>query len=146
MKMRLFLAIFIVLTLALVPFVFAQTVGTEGAAGGVTLAGYSLPVILTVILGFVYKMFPNIPNRFKAAIAIGIGIVIGIVAMVYQGNALTFKVVVDGILSGIMTGSAAVGLYEVTRVVKKEGIVRKLPPSGSGSEGGVVNGGAKSPE
>jgi len=122
-KLFMFFGMVMVLLLTTI-HVLAQTAGVEGVVGDISLAGYSLPVILTVILGIIYKIIPSVPDRFKALIAIIIGVGIGLIAMCYQGRVLDFKTVIDGILSGLMTGAAAVGLYEASMktVGKAKGI------------------------
>jgi hypothetical protein len=36
------------------------------------LGQYSLPVILTVVLGYIYKAFPSIPDRWKSLVTMGV--------------------------------------------------------------------------
>ncbi len=82
---------------------------------------YALPVIITVILAFVYKSFDNpdgsssIPNRSKPLIAISIGIGLGIVGLFYNAVEASFKNIVDHVLYGFMTGASAVGIWEGIR-------------------------------
>lgn len=79
----------------------------------------SASVVLSIVLGLIYKTF-TVPDKYKAFIAIIIGIGLGIVAMYYYtpaGQACTFKMCVDYVLSGFMTGATSVGLYEATRTV-----------------------------
>ena len=82
---------------------------------------YALPVILTVVLGLFYKTVgPGVvPDRFKAIIACGVGIGLGVVSIPYNGLPWTVKIVVDACLTGFMYGASAVGIYEVTRTVTK---------------------------
>jgi hypothetical protein len=51
-------------------------------------------------------------------IAIGLGIVLGIVAMFYNGIQPIFKNIVDYVLYGFMAGAGAVGLWEGFSAVK----------------------------
>jgi len=85
----------------------------------VAIGTYSLPVLLTVLLGIIYHVIPSIPDKHKALIAIAAGIVIGLVAMFYNEVAINAKVVIDYVLLGLMTGAAAIGLYEGQRAVMK---------------------------
>ena len=78
----------------------------------VSIGTYSVPVLLTVLLGIVYRVIPTIPDKWKALVAICAGIAIGIMAMFYNEAAITGKVVIDYILLGLMAGAASVGLYE----------------------------------
>jgi hypothetical protein len=78
----------------------------------ISIGAYSLPVILSVVMGVIYKVAPAIPDRWKALVSIAVGILIGLVAMVYGQEVYTVKTVIDYILIGGMAGAAAVGLYE----------------------------------
>ena len=86
----------------------------------VTLGQYSLPVLLTVILGIFYKLMgEGLGDRWKSPIALVVGLGLGLVAMVYnQPEPYTWKVVIDYCLFGFMAGAAAVGLYEAQRSIK----------------------------
>jgi len=78
----------------------------------VTIGTYSVPVLLTVLLGIIYKVIPTIPDKWKALVAICAGIAIGMMAMFYNEAAFTGKVIIDYVLLGLMAGAASVGLYE----------------------------------
>ena len=79
---------------------------------------YSLPVILSVFLGIVFKIWASIPDRFKSLVALAIGTILGIVAMYYNREPpFTIQVWIDHILFGFMAGAGAVGLYEASRSV-----------------------------
>ena len=78
----------------------------------VSIGTYSVPVLLTVLLGIIYKVIPAIPDKWKALVALCAGIVIGIMAMFYNEPVVTAKVVIDYVLLGVMAGAASVGLYE----------------------------------
>lgn len=81
------------------------------------IGSFGASVILTIILKMVYNTI-NVPKRAKPWIAIGIGIALGIVAMYYVRDPqqqATFKVVVDYVLQGFMTGATVIGLHEVTK-------------------------------
>ena len=79
---------------------------------------YSLPVILTVILGVTYKVVPAIRDRWKSLITIGVGLLLGIGAMLYTELPITLKLIIDYLLIGLMVGAAAIGLYEGNRSVR----------------------------
>jgi len=87
----------------------------------VVFGNYSLPLILTILLAIVYKFLPVLKDKdkYKAAIAVGIGIILGILAIPYKGLDWTMVTVFDYGLYGLMTGAAAVGLYELQRTVTK---------------------------
>jgi hypothetical protein len=78
----------------------------------ITIGAYSVPVLLTVLLGIIYKVVSVIPDKWKALISISAGILIGIAAMFYNEPVMTAKVIIDYILLGLMAGAASIGLYE----------------------------------
>lgn len=83
----------------------------------ISIGHYSLPVILTVILGVVYKSVPTIPDRWKSLITIVVGLLLGIGAMFYTELPVTPKLVIEYLLVGLMVGAAAIGLYEGQRTI-----------------------------
>jgi len=85
----------------------------------VKLGQYAIPVLLMVILGFIYKVVPEIPDRWKPLISAGLGVCLGLAAVLYAGKEWTFVNVVDYVLYGFMGGASAVGLYEVNRAIRK---------------------------
>jgi hypothetical protein len=85
----------------------------------VTFGQYAVPVILTVILGLVYKMVTTIPDKWKSLIAVGCGIGLGMIAIPYNSLPFTVVNIVDHAIYGLMTGASAVGLWELSRTVIK---------------------------
>ena len=81
----------------------------------VNLGQYALSPLIGVFLTIIYKMVPIIPDKWKALISIGIGLGLGMTAIGYQGLSWTFVNIVDFALYGLMSGAAAVGLYEGVR-------------------------------
>ena len=82
----------------------------------VMLGAYSVPVILTVILGAIYKALPQVPDRYKPLIAAAVGVGLGIGAMFYNvEGSLTVANWIDYILYGFMVGASAVGLWEMSK-------------------------------
>jgi len=79
---------------------------------------YAVPVILTVILGIIYKFIP-FGDKYKALIAVIIGIGLGVLAIPYKGMPWTVVSLVDHVIYGLMVGASAVGLYELSRTVTK---------------------------
>lgn len=110
---------FFVLIVFVASVAWGQTVGVQTGDGELALAGYGLPLILMVVLGVVYKVVPAVPDRYKALIAVAVGIGLGLVTIVYEGVGWNAKTVIEGVLSGLMTGAASVGLYEVSRTKVK---------------------------
>lgn len=84
----------------------------------VSFGGYALPVVLTVLLSFVYRVV-TVSDRWKAPIAIVCGVALGMVGLAYQGLPWTVVNIVDFVLYGFMTGAGAVGIYEMTRSVTR---------------------------
>jgi len=84
----------------------------------ITIGQFALPAILTVVLALIYQLIPKIPNRAKPAIAVGCGMGLGFVGVIYAGVEMTGKVVIDYLLAGFMAGAAAVGLYEFQSKVR----------------------------
>lgn len=83
----------------------------------VTLGGYAVPVIMSIVLGTIYK-FTTIEKQWKTPISIGVGLILGILAMFYNKDpevAVTVKMCIDYILYGIMLGASATGLYELQK-------------------------------
>ncbi len=71
-----------------------------------------------VLLALLYKTFQkpdgtsSLSDPIKTWTAITLGAALGIVVLFYKGLQPTFPVIVDNLLYGIMTGAAAVGLWE----------------------------------
>jgi len=93
-------------------------VGGEGMEE-IKLGHYALPVILTVVLGFVYKVLDGIPDKTKPLIAMFIGIGLALVGLEYSGKAWVFRTIVDYVLYGFMMGASAIGIYEIQRAARK---------------------------
>ena len=82
----------------------------------VTIGQYGLAPLLTVFLGLFYRLVGDkLEDRFKAVIAVGVGIGLGILGLAYKGLPWSVVNVVDYALYGFMVGASAVGIYEVTR-------------------------------
>jgi chromate transport protein ChrA len=113
--------IIVVAILALVLFLPALALAQDVAPGEeITLGQYALPLILMVVLGAIYKMAGGaISDRFKTPIALLVGIGLSMVALAYAQIGWSIRVVIDYGLYGLMTGAAAVGLYELNRAMRK---------------------------
>lgn len=78
--------------------------------------GIAVSVILTVILGIIYKSTGDkIPDKYRALIAVSCGTFLGVLAIPYKGLEWTVPTTVDYLIQGIMIGASAVGLYELQR-------------------------------
>jgi len=84
----------------------------------VKFGAYAVPIILTVILAIIYK-FITFGDKYKALLAVVVGIGLGILAIPYKGVDWTVVAVVDHAVYGLMVGAAAVGIYELQRTVTK---------------------------
>jgi hypothetical protein len=82
-----------------------------------SLGKYALPVVLSVILGVIYKAIgpDRLGDRWKPLIACAVGMGLGFVVLIYNQMPWTPTNIIDGLLSGFMYGASAVGLYEVSR-------------------------------
>jgi len=75
---------------------------------------------LTVTTGIVVEVIKRTLNmakatseRFAPILAIGVGVVLALVAAAVIGSGLTAESVLTGILTGIFAGAAASGIYDV---------------------------------
>jgi len=84
----------------------------------ITFGSYAVPVILTVMLAIFYK-FITFGDKYKALLSVCVGIGLGILAIPYKGVDWSVVTVVDHAIYGLMTGAAAVGIYELQRTVTK---------------------------
>jgi multisubunit Na+/H+ antiporter MnhB subunit len=93
----------------------------------VQLGQYGIPALLTVILMVVYNYLgtEKIGKRGKPLIAMGLGIILSLIALKYKGLPFTFINVVDYFLYGLLQGAGAVGLYEGQKAVRR--VVTKKP-------------------
>lgn len=82
----------------------------------INFGAYSLPVVLTIILTFIFRFIgeDRIPKRVKPAVALVAGIGLGMAAVAYNAEPWTAKVIIDYGIYGIVQGAAAIGLWEVT--------------------------------
>jgi hypothetical protein len=97
----------------------------------IMLGKYSLPVILSLILGLIYKR-TKVADDMKPYISIGCGILLGVASMFYmEVSPITFPVVSDFVLAGAMAGFAATGIYETTKPSAKS---RYLPVDQNGKK------------
>jgi hypothetical protein len=91
----------------------------------IQIGQFSLSVILYVALGIFFKGFPNkvdgekvscrVTDRWKAPVAVGLGMGLGLVGMMYSSLEWTAPNVINYLVSGFLSGASAVGLYEIQR-------------------------------
>ncbi len=85
----------------------------------VSFGGYAMPVVLSIILGLVFKFTGVIPDKWKALVSVVCGVGLGNLGLAYQGLPWSVVNIVDFSLYGLMTGAAAVGLYELQRTATR---------------------------
>ena len=86
----------------------------------IEFASYGVPVILTVVLGLIYRTIgAGLSDRYKPLIAVLCGVALGLLSIVYKGEIWTAAVVIDHAVYGLMLGASSVGLYELQRTVVK---------------------------
>ena len=84
----------------------------------ISLGQYAIPVLLMVILAIIYKFYEGpegtstLSAKGKCLAAILVGVALGLVALFYKGEPVTAQKIIDYALYGLMTGAAAVGLWE----------------------------------
>ena len=81
------------------------------------IGAFGVSILLSVILRMLYNTW-SISSKLKPWLAVLIGIGLGLVVMFYNlspSSVVGFKMIVDHILSGFMTGATAVGMYEMTK-------------------------------
>jgi len=82
----------------------------------INFGSYALPVVLMVMLSLFYRIVGKgvVGNRWKALIAVVVGVGLGVAGIAYNAQPWTAQVIIDYALYGFMQGAAAVGLWEVT--------------------------------
>jgi len=85
-------------------------------ANSIMLGKYSLPFILSIVLGLIFKR-TTIADDLKPYISMAVGCVLGIGAMFYNEvySAVNFPMIADYVLAGGMAGAAATGIYEMAK-------------------------------
>lgn len=82
-----------------------------------SIGAFGVSIVLSVLLRLLYNTF-EFSNRVKPWIAVSIGVALGVIVMYYNlavGTVVGFKMIVDYVLYGFMTGATAVGMYEMTK-------------------------------
>ena len=97
------------------------------------LGKYSLPFILSIILGLIYKRADTIPNDLKPYISMAVGCGLGIAAMFYNEaySTIAFPMIADYVLEGGIAGSAAVGIYEMSKAVPSSTVYYAVDSGGT---------------
>ena len=81
-----------------------------------SFGAYSLPLVVSLLLRWLYSFTGELSNRIKQVIPVVLGVGIAYVYMAYAGVPWTIQTIVDNTLYGIINlGFAAIGFYEVTK-------------------------------
>jgi len=85
-------------------------------ANSIMLGKYSLPFILSIVLGLIFKRM-TVPDDLKPYIAMLVGCGLGVAALFYNElySSINFPMVADYVLAGGMAGAAATGIYEMSK-------------------------------
>ena len=87
----------------------------------VQLGQYGIPVLITIFLMVVYNFAGDkIPKRARPLIAIGLGVILSLLAIGYSELDYTFVNIIDYVFYGIMMGASASGLYEGQKALRKQ--------------------------
>lgn len=96
--------------------------GTIGSAltNDLSFGQYPLPFLLTIIMAFIYKAIPVIPDRLKGFITVGVAVGLGYLWMLYSEVAVDVRSMVDTFAYCFIQGAAAVGIYELQDKARKQ--------------------------
>lgn len=83
--------------------------GNELAIGGFTVA-----MLLSYLLKMIFNTW-TVPNKYKAWIAVLLGIALSLVGCYSTETMFTIPIVASYMAQGFMTGAASVGIYEATK-------------------------------
>ena len=88
----------------------------------VTLGQYSFPILLSMVLAFLYQFFEKsdgtsyLSDRMKNGFAVLMAVGLAVATMPYNNIVMTYQSVVDYILYGFSQGLMAVGFYKTVQV------------------------------
>ena len=77
--------------------------------------------MVTMLIAAVRKFLPGFPARYSGALALVIGVGVGISNVLWGGDAtqvISGPSVMEGIIGGIVVGLAATGVHESLKTVK----------------------------
>jgi uncharacterized membrane-anchored protein len=86
--------------------------------GEIQIGQIGLSVLITVLMGIIYKFFENpdgsssIADKWKTLIVIVVGMGLSVVAMIYNATAWTAQNIISYLVNGFMSGCAAIGLWK----------------------------------
>jgi hypothetical protein len=95
----------------------------------ILIGTYGLSVILTVLMGIVYKFFQqpdgtsSLQDKWKTLIVVIVGMGLSLVGLVYKDgyNAPDSKVIINYLVTGFMSGATSIGLWTVLGSVNTGG-------------------------
>jgi uncharacterized membrane-anchored protein len=86
----------------------------------ILIGTYGLSVILTVIMGIVYKFFEkadgtsSLPDKWKTLAVTVVGVALSIVGLLYKEGCIpSAKMAIDYAVTGFMSGATSIGLWKV---------------------------------
>jgi len=77
------------------------------------LGSIGVSVIISILLQLIFGTF-IIKNKLKPFISVFLGLGFGVVCFYYDAGS-GFKILIDYLVQGFMTGATAVGLYEMVK-------------------------------
>lgn len=91
-----------------------------GAESAVWFGMAAVPLV-TMLIAAVRKFLPAFPARYSGALALVIGVGVGIANVAWGGDAtqvLNGPSIMEGVMGGIVVGLAATGIHEGLKTVK----------------------------
>lgn len=85
--------------------------GQEIGSIGISLGPIGISILLVIILNMIFGTF-KIPNKFKSWIAVFIGMVLAVVALIAIADR-TVDQIIDYLVKGFLAGASATGIYEM---------------------------------
>lgn len=115
----------------------------------VTLGQYSFPILLSMVLAFLYQFFEKqdgtsyLSDRMKNGFAVLMAVGLAVATMPYNNIIMTYKSVIDYILYGFSQGLMAVGFYKTVQVQIKGNKTEVHLVRNSNGLGGIISNGVK---
>lgn len=94
----------------------------------ILIGTYGLSVLLTVIMGIVYKFFEqgdgtsSLKDKWKTIIVVVVGMGLSVLGLLYKGEIPQTKIVIDYLVTGFMSGATSIGLWHVLGSVNTGGV------------------------
>ena len=87
----------------------------------VVFGQFGMSVVISVILGVIFKRWENPDGSSslkawkKTWIACAVGMIFGLIGMVYMGIVFSAKNVILYLITGFMTGTTSIGMFEIMK-------------------------------